>query len=391
MIPSREDELREALASGSLQEGQHLDLKRELAATDRANRDLAIDMASFAIEGGAIFIGVDEGPPPLLSPVDLDGLRERVEQIARSRIDPPLRVEVREIAARTGGGYLVVTIPPSEDAPHAVQNVFRGRSGSLNAPLGATEVRRLHERASKGDLNSIARELRSFIDRDPVPADRRQHGHLFIVARPQGTVADALEENVGAEWKKWTRDVLGHAPRLTAEWAPDLGQAHALARVPGGWVATSLERPRHVGARFYESGGLEIEFAENGTLRLFCSRGTDDYKGPNVILEVLVGGLAHRMTYLAERVSEAIVSSGHWDWAIGLTGIAGARSFFRLDNWFNDRDDVAPYPEPEYTRTTTTSVNLVLNEPHKIVERLVGPLNRTLNDGRAALPRSQEH
>jgi site-specific DNA-methyltransferase (adenine-specific) len=186
MIPADEAGLRAATGSGRLHEGDHLDLKRELPGGDRGSNSIAVDLASFALAGGTILVGVDEGPPAILTPVTLRGQRERVEQIARSSIDPPLRVAVREIAAdgRAGDGYLVIEVPPSVDAPHSVAGAFRGRSGTTNTVLTANEVRRLHERGPEGGVRPITEVLRGFVALDPTQAGQRRQAHLFIVARP---------------------------------------------------------------------------------------------------------------------------------------------------------------------------------------------------------------
>jgi hypothetical protein len=42
-------------------------------------------------------------------------------------------------------GYLVITVPISDDAPHAHQGRFYGRFGSTSAPLKHEEVRRYFE------------------------------------------------------------------------------------------------------------------------------------------------------------------------------------------------------------------------------------------------------
>src|SRR4051794_23218332 len=83
-----------AAEAGEIAESPYLDVKREL---DSANRESAKDLASFAIDGGALLIGLDEDkenrrftPPPVV----LDALAEKLEQIAQNRIDPPLPIRV---------------------------------------------------------------------------------------------------------------------------------------------------------------------------------------------------------------------------------------------------------------------------------------------------------
>jgi hypothetical protein len=223
MIPADEAGLRAATGSGRLHEGDHLDLKRELPGGDRGSNSIAVDLASFALAGGTILVGVDEGPPAILTPVTLRGQRERVEQIARSSVDPPLRVAVREIAAdgRAGDGYLVIEVPPSVDAPHSVAGAFRGRSGTTNTVLTANEVRRLHERGPEGGVRPITEVLRGFVALDPTQAGQRRQAHLFIVARPLRADVEMLQAVVGDRWEEWTREHVLHAPRLTEEFSPD--------------------------------------------------------------------------------------------------------------------------------------------------------------------------
>ena len=92
--PRTEHELTDAAQNGLLNETHKLDLKRELESGDSADRGLAKDVASFSLDGGTILIGVDEATsPPSLTPVVLNGLPERVEQIAAMRVDEPVLVE----------------------------------------------------------------------------------------------------------------------------------------------------------------------------------------------------------------------------------------------------------------------------------------------------------
>ena len=85
--PSTEQSIRDAATNGLLNETHYLDLKRELQSGESGNKGLAKDIAAFALDGGTILIGVDEDrSPPELTPVDLDGLAERVEQIGAMRV-----------------------------------------------------------------------------------------------------------------------------------------------------------------------------------------------------------------------------------------------------------------------------------------------------------------
>lgn len=85
--PQSEDELRSRLESGLLEETHYLDVKRELGG----NKELARDLAQFATDSGALVFGVEERTDAAdqLHPIPLRGLAERVEQVARSTVDPP--------------------------------------------------------------------------------------------------------------------------------------------------------------------------------------------------------------------------------------------------------------------------------------------------------------
>src|SRR4051812_4843658 len=93
--PRSEVDLDAAIQQGLLEETHYLELKREISPGKGANKELARDLASFAIDGGTYIIGIDEDKRDhilRLSAQPLAGLAERVEQIARTIPDPPLAV-----------------------------------------------------------------------------------------------------------------------------------------------------------------------------------------------------------------------------------------------------------------------------------------------------------
>ena len=107
-----------------------MDIKRELKGGDSGNREIAKDIAAFSVEGGLIFIGVDEDTtPPSLHPVKLDGLTERIEQVGLSRVDDPVLVTTIEIQSTTDPthGFLVVEVPVSSQAPHMADGKYYSR------------------------------------------------------------------------------------------------------------------------------------------------------------------------------------------------------------------------------------------------------------------------
>lgn len=85
-------EVETAIDNGLAEENHFLDLKRELTDGAGATREIAKDIAAFAIDSGFILIAVDEGPPVSITPVPLGGLAERVEQIGLMAVRHPVSV-----------------------------------------------------------------------------------------------------------------------------------------------------------------------------------------------------------------------------------------------------------------------------------------------------------
>ena len=171
--PTIEQEIRDALEGGWLEETHHLDLKRELAPGKVKNREHARDLASFAIDGGTILIGIAQDTTTgalSLAPQPLSGLRERIESIARTIPDPPLSIVTRAVPTANDAelGYLVVHVPASASAPHMVDNRYVGRGDSAKYYLSDAEVLRLHERRRHQESDALAMLAREFA-RDPVP------------------------------------------------------------------------------------------------------------------------------------------------------------------------------------------------------------------------------
>jgi hypothetical protein len=229
-IPRTEAELREAVERGVIDEGDHHDFKGLFQAGEKANRALAVDLASFAVNGGLLIVGVEDGTKSQ-TPVPLLGLAERVDQVARSRIDPPLSVATFPIPAegREREGYLVVAVPASPAAPHAVEHVYRGRADRTNVQLSAADVRRIWEE------RRAARVAAESLLPDTYLPDDRLRAVLRVAMKPEYGDPDALLRRIRSDPPGALRALVDRPPRLTREWYPDLGSHMTFEPRPGGW------------------------------------------------------------------------------------------------------------------------------------------------------------
>ena len=171
--PAGWSDVVEAAAGGLLDESHWVDLKQELPAGKRThNTELAQDLASFAVDGGLLVIGVEDhnSRAGKVCGVELAKLADRVDQVARDKVRPSLVVRSHEVPDpdRPGRGCLLVHVPPSPQAPHMVDYVYYGRGDRANIRLGDEQVRAILEGRQRGRLDVVA-ELLRMADDDPIP------------------------------------------------------------------------------------------------------------------------------------------------------------------------------------------------------------------------------
>lgn len=394
--PKTEADLQAAINDGRLEETHYLDLK-EAPDTKGENKEAARDMASFAIDSGTLIIGIAEDKVNrtfTLAPQPLQGLPEKMEQIARSIPDPPLTIISEKITsdADPTRGYLVVHIPASPGAPHMVDGRYYGRGDKTKYTLSDSEVLRLHERRRTADHDALAL-LQHEIDQDPIPADQRRQAHLFLVAQPLAGPRDMLFDLVSVP--TWNQNL---ATFMEAAFAPELNTVlngmgvdpslrnagNGFRRARGAARATpNLGDGRiFTGDPLVFSGedAVELQVHENGGLRLFFSRFSDavrDGSPEQLILDVAAVEYTRRFLALVHAAGEQAGYFGNWALAIGATGLSGLRSFTGSQDFgrFGAR---ARYDEDVYTETTEASWAELTKTPGAITRRLVGALLRAL-------------
>lgn len=385
--PRTEAALDSAAKNRDLVETHVLDVKRELPPkSDPANKELARDLASLAIDGGLLIIGVDEDKNFALNPVPLDGLAERVEQVAGSRIDEPLPLTfiVIESAAKPADGYLLVRVPASPRAPHMVDNRYWGRGDKTKHMLSDAEVERLIARRAGWAVNA-EKALNGWMAQDPIDPAKQLNGHLFVVASPVPPRERMLIETMTAtgDFTAVFRDLVGRTKHNGASFAPDMpSHLSNFSTTADGWAWKSYAvfGTEEGESSDRESRALMVEICENGQLRLFSGRaaeqlGTSGYGAGFFLFDAICLGLTARMVSLASGISQAAGYLGSWDFGVGVTGIKGAKSYSR----FERREFVGPsYTADKYTLTTRASLADIEVGTGPVLERLFGRLIRAI-------------
>ncbi len=397
--PTGWSDVVEAAAGGLLDESHWVDLKRELPAGKRAhNIELAQDLASFAVDGGLLIIGVEDHDSRAgkVCGVELAKLADRVDQVARDKVRPSLVVRSHEVPDpdRPGWGCLFVHVPPSPEAPHMVDYVYYGRGDRANVRLGDEQVRVILEGRQRGRLDAIA-ELRRMVDDDPIPWTERQLGHLYVLAQPEIAGEEILVELLGradfmAVMQETIRQIVRERSSMTG-FQPDV---HGLAsRVPRAEGVALISWSAEEGPG-REQSLLELVIREDGGLRLICGRGTDTFPrggspnpGPqtSAVIAMLVLGLTHSVVALAGRLADEYIGyQGQWRLGIRMNRLRGAVPLDLLQDPLGRAGN--PYSRGEYEKVTSASTEELLNAPHAVTERLAAPLLRGLGIGSRYLP-----
>jgi hypothetical protein len=258
--------------------------------------------------------------------------------LADDKVRPSLVVRSHEVPDpdpdRPGWGCLLVHVPASADAPHMVDYVYYSRGDRANVRLGDEQVRAVIEGRRRGRTDVTA-ELRRMADDDPIAAEKRQLGHLYLLAQPETAAEEALVEFLArGDAVPVIRELLGSVVRDRGsgipEFSPDISRL--LDRIPRaeGLALTSYsaeEGPRR------ELTLLELVIREDGGVRLTCGRGTDTFPRPGfpppdeppmAVIAVLVLGLAHSVAALAGRLADVYAAyQGQWRLGIRMDRLRG--------------------------------------------------------------------
>jgi len=336
--PTSLDDVRTLIADGTLKEGHWLDAKADLAKTTGAKEELARDLASFANDGGALLVGVREDKATetfSVDPIDLAGLPELVDQVARTRADPPLFTVCHPLVDPEipGRGVLLVVIPPSASAPHMVDGRYHGRSDTTKYRMSDTEVARRHavRTAQQVTANQL---IDAEIARDPVPAGDRQLGHLYLVAQPLASPPDLATALIGSN--ELSEVVSSVTSRVTHQTEVNWGYLlHRQARANGAGFGSYGMLGRQFRPGFpdvREADVLDLEVDDDGRLALFAGGITRSGRAVladsdlMMIRDQMVTELTNSFVTFAGLLGARTGYAGGWLLAVGLTGLNGKTS-----------------------------------------------------------------
>lgn len=386
-LPRSIEDVQSALDDGTITERHWLDVKLEVASGDGSKKGIAKDLASFAVDGGALIIGIREDKSTqtlTIDPVRLAGLAESIEQIARSRCDPPVFTVGHEISADLDSngdvvGVLIVEVPPSPSAPHMVDGRYYGRNDKTNYPLEDSRVAQLH--AVRSMRQVTAEQLISAERaRDPLPAERRKRSHLFVVAQPLSSPPDLVTPKIDDQSLHplimSIGDLVPDARSISPNW---------------GYLDGSEPRPSGLGVRSYAMVGrqlveemedareeniLDVEVHDSGRVVLFCGGASGDRAGEHVVWEDAIALLTRCVVTLAGEVGAATGYAGRWMLAVGVTDLAGKRSSRAAGTplW----TDHPPFSDSVYVQGTECVTTELLHRPGAITATLVRRLLRAL-------------
>ncbi|MFG1774777.1 helix-turn-helix domain-containing protein [Nocardia salmonicida] len=388
--PTCWEDVEAFVAAGSLKEHHWAEAKKALGPSgkDDTNIELGRDLASLSVEGGTLFIGVTDGKgkgDKLVGIADFDTERDRLDQVSRTRVSPPLNIVTTTIVKPDDPtvAVLVVTVPASASAPHMVDGKYWGRSDTGKQTLTDAQVRQLlaarGERSSHfGDqLDAMAQVLN-----EPQAAERTT-SRYFLRAEPIASnfpppsVADSITESYPFHlWRRLGVAGMGiHQPCLHDA---DQAQSHA-----DGWAATTDRSGSPVPDRDHYR--LTALITDDGSWLISsggATRPLDDNSstpGSTILYTHHILELAHVVCVAIGALSQTTAPySGEWMIGVHIDHLEGIEPIENHSLRASLAGSFSAYRHQTYRQIVTTTTRELTETPQAVVEQLFTRLLRAI-------------
>jgi hypothetical protein len=374
-------DVESAAAAGSLDETHWVELKEAVPPTSKpANLELARDLASLGADGGLLIVGIQDAngkAGKVVGTDDLLALRDRIDQVARSTVHPPLAVSSSSILdpsdVSKGRGCLIVSVPASPDAPHMVDKHYWGRGDTGKVRLDDSQVQRYFE-ARRLRREEAAGKLHEWTRSPSVRENTTDEGRLYVTIAARGGLPDQFTQLL------YRGD--GALAQAIQRAANAVGSTSYISTPIS--LATNYYRGKHSegytsdlsNASVDEGSLVIVEAQEDGTVNVIQGRVTARADSSGRVISIpMVQEVVHQALMLAVDLGAQAGYYGQWNVGISITNMKGAadsrrRTFGGVTNAFWREDD--------YEQITMVTESELTARTGHIVYRLLLPLARTL-------------
>jgi hypothetical protein len=209
---------------------------------------------------------------------------------------------------------------------------------------------------------------------DPIPRERRELAHLYVLAQPDGAPADVAQQLL-----------IGNALRTLIQatalgeqkWFPNLGELSQLVHYPSRVVA-STPRLSGTGA---EREVLELSLGASGEFALISGQASRRVRGNEgaVVAPQQLADLLHQLlATIAAAARDSLQFHGDWRVGLRIEGLDGVLPIdvVEPDTYLWQR--FSPYPRDVFEQVTMTTGRELQDSRSRVVQRLLADLVRGL-------------
>lgn len=391
----------EALVSGRVAETDSLDFKRELGPKND-NVDTAKDIAAMTVEGGVIVIGIEEDTVDRaadIRPFSLDGIGNRIRQIADTLIFPPPAFEIRAITKQPddSDGVVVVDVPPSQVAPHCVAERFPRRSDATTKTLTEGEISRLYStrRFAVSEITepaSASGQVSRFLGH---MGEENEYGSMVLRDGIASMDISVSVQNRGRHPQEpWLIESLVDAVAQTADWAAERYPPRIFPAVVNSRRSGAVRRSdgvsfsRNLGEQLTQEfdSGIAVSFSGQLMLKALVPTRWSLEEGSE-----LAYGCAYENHLFAELTAFLYLAgvwfqeyplAGYVDSSIELGGFRDCESFAATHGNVGIGPGTGPSAEMTYSAVRRFPIAYLIHGPDQAAAELTAPWLSTFVDER---------